>query len=218
MTNSRCTLYSINSAIFCLGVFLITTSIMIRADPVFYQFNLHLDLGRYYVACYLSIASGIILIFISFIGCFGVSLQKHHFFLLYCVLAGVCVSFGIAVCSLVWKLTSNEQSVNALRLEIMEHIQRRYDTDLSYRFLEILQNKLICCGAESERDYGDREWVPCPIETITQPQGCAVSLQNSLDVKSGILGGLNILAMVLQLLSIFIWFTGETGPYKMIKS
>ncbi|XP_053210250.1 tetraspanin-2A-like [Panonychus citri] len=218
MTNARCALYSANSAILCLGVILITTSIMIRADPVFYQFTRHLELDRYYIACYLSISSGIILIFVSFIGCVGVSLQKHHFFLLYCALVVVCVSLGIAVCSLVWKLTNNDQSINTLRLEILEHIQRRYDTDLSYRFLEVLQNKLTCCGAESERDYGDREWVPCPIESTTHPQGCAESLQSSLDVKSGILGGLNILAMSLQLLSVFIWFTGETGPYKMIKS
>ena len=73
----------------CLGVILITTSIMIRADPVFYQFTRHLELDHYYIACYLSISSGIILIFVSFIGCVGVSLQKHHFFLLVSIINGI---------------------------------------------------------------------------------------------------------------------------------
>ncbi|XP_074601687.1 uncharacterized protein LOC141855505 [Brevipalpus obovatus] len=218
MARTESLVCSLNLLLMLTGVALIVVSVAIRTDSVFRLFVKFLDLDRYYVACYLSISSGIILLALPFIACFGLALQKHYLFIVYCFISMITISLHIASCSLVWKVTESEQFHNSLRLEISEHINSRYEYPLSYEFVETLQSELQCCGAESYRDYPTKSVTSCRYDVPEEPKGCAEAMQTYLRIRSALIGSLSIVSLFIQVLVLFIWYTGNTIAYKIIKS
>lgn len=72
-----------------LGASLLTISIIIRTDDALYEYGKALELDRYYTACYICMAIGVLLIVLSFIGCLGAAVESP------CILVFVSIRYDL---------------------------------------------------------------------------------------------------------------------------
>jgi hypothetical protein len=165
------------------------------------------SLNRYYTASYIVIACGALLVIFGFIGCLGASEESPCMILMYNAVTILCICLEITACVLVWRLAGGDEMQDVYERDIMYHINLRNENAASRRFLDLIQLKLECCGAETFVDYrkmGQDIPLSCNSDRTNNVhiRSCAEMLRRSMEVRGAYIGGISISLMILQLMTL----------------
>jgi len=200
-------LFAFNFLIWTFGGSLLAIGIWIRSDGGLWEYMQALDIGRYYSACYLIMTAGCLLLIIGFLGCLGAACESPCILLGYCIGTLICMVMEIAACVLVWKIAGGDKLESQLTWEIMEHIKNRTLSDKSRRFLDLIQLKLECCGADTFVDYrnlGQDIPLSCNSDRTNNVhiRSCGEMLRRYLEIRGAYIGGISIGLLMLQIMTV----------------
>ncbi|XP_054153918.1 CD9 antigen-like [Oppia nitens] len=216
-------LFAINFIVWTLGAILLGVAIWVRGDGGLWEYTDNLDIERYYIACYLCMAAGAVILVIGFIGCLGAAMESPCMLIVYFALTAVAIILQIAATVLVWKIAGGDRLQRVLSDELKWHIDRRNTDETSRRFLDLIQLKLDCCGAETFLDYQKVNQdipVSCNSERTNniQIRSCGENLRRFLEIRGGAIGGICVALILVEVGSIiftmclFFAMKQETKP------
>lgn len=190
-----------------MGAGLLAIAIWVRGDPGLWEFVQALDIKHYYSACYIAMAVGVLLLVFGFIGCLGAATESPCMIISYAAVTIICVVLEISACVLVWRVAGGDRLQWVLSKEIMTHVESRIHSDYSRRFLDLIQLKLECCGAETYVDYrklGQDIPLSCNSDRTNNVhiRSCGEMLRRNLEVRGAYIGGLSVSLMMLQALAL----------------
>jgi len=190
-----------------LGAGLLAVSIWVRGDPGLWEYVQALDIKHYYAACYVCMAAGILLLLFGFIGCLGAATESPCMILSYVAVTVLCLVLEIAACVLVWRVAGGDQLQWVLSKEIKLHVENRIHSDFSRRFLDLIQLKLECCGAETYVDYrnlGQDIPLSCNSDRTNNVhiRSCGEMLRRMLEIRGAYIGGISVSLMMLQAMAL----------------
>ena len=190
-----------------MGAALVAVGIWVRSDGGLWEFVQALDIKHYYTACYLVMTAGTLLLIFGFVGCLGAATESPFLIISYSVVLAVCILFEVAACILVWRTAGGDQLQYVLSKDIMRHVEARIHDDFSRRFLDLIQLKLECCGAETYIDYrklGQDIPLSCNSDRTNNVhiRSCGEMLRRNLEVRGAYIGGLSVGLMMMQLLTL----------------
>ncbi|XP_074597713.1 CD9 antigen-like [Brevipalpus obovatus] len=202
-------IFAFNFLIWGLGASLLTISVIIRTDDALYEYGKALELDRYYTACYICMAIGVLLIVLSFIGCLGAAVESPCILVFYVLVTGICIALEVAVCVLAWKTAGGEALQRELTEQMLGHIEnyQNPETDDSRRFMDLIQYRLECCGARDRLDFqklGFPDPQSCSNERTNNIniRSCGENLRRYLERRGGALGGISMGLVLLHLFSL----------------
>jgi len=200
-------LFAFNFLIWTFGGALLAIGIWIRADGGLWEYMQALDLNRYYSACYLIMATGLLLLLLGFVGCLGAATDSPVILLGYCAGTLLCIAFEIAACVLVWQIAGGDALEDTLSNQITWHIENRNLEDKSRRFLDLIQLKLECCGSKTFVDYrnlGQDIPLSCNSDRTNNVhiRSCGEMLRRYLEIRGAYVGGICIGLLMLQIMTI----------------
>ncbi|CAG2104943.1 unnamed protein product [Medioppia subpectinata] len=200
-------LFAINFIVWTLGAILLGIAIWVRGDGGLWEYTDNLDIERYYFACYICMTAGALILIIGFLGCLGAAMESPCMLLAYFILTGIVVVLQIAATVLVWKIAGGDRLQSVLSRDIKWHIDHRPTDDRSRRFLDLIQLKLDCCGAETFLDYEKvQQDIPasCNSERTNniQIRSCGEMLRRFLEVRGGAIGGICVALILVEVGSI----------------
>lgn len=135
------------------------------------------------------------------------SYQQHAF------LAFVAIVCEITLIVFIWQIPGGDRLQNELSFELKYHIDMMEFNARSRNFLDLIQLKLQCCGAYSFVDYKNM-MIPVPqscsndLTNNINYRSCGEMLRRYLEIRGGIMGGLSLALILLQLIA-----TGVSGVY-----
>ena len=190
-----------------LGAGLTASAIWIRSDGPLWEYVQALDIIRYYNACYVAMAAGILLVIFGFIGCLGAATESPIMLTMHNVVMIICIILEIAACALVWSTAGGDELQRVLSQQIKVHVEKRVTSEFSRRFLDLIQLHLECCGAETYVDYRKlNQDIPlsCNNERTNNVhiRSCGEMLRRKLEVRGAFLGGIAVSLMMLQSLTL----------------
>ncbi|KAI1281870.1 CD9 antigen [Halotydeus destructor] len=202
-------LFAFNFLIWVFGIVLISVGIWIRSDGDLWEFIIAMEnsLGRYYSASYLVIICGTLLIIFGFLGCLGASEESPCVILLYNAVTILCIILEVAAIIVVWRVAGGETMEEMYAKDIMWHIHQRNESPASRRFLDLIQLKLECCGAETFVDYrklGQDIPLSCNSDRTNNVhiRSCSEMLRRSMEVRGGYIGGFSAGLIILQIITL----------------
>jgi len=107
---------------------------------------------------------------------------------------------------LVWRLPGGDRLQAELAYELKYHIEVMEYSAKSRNFLDLIQLKLQCCGAESFVDYKNMK-LPVPqscsniLTNNINYRSCGEMLRRYLEIRGGVMGGLSLSLVLLQLIT-----------------
>lgn len=107
---------------------------------------------------------------------------------------------------LVWRLPGGDRLQYELSRDIEVHINKMEFEANSRNFLDLIQLKLQCCGAGSFVDYKTKN-MPVPqscsndLTNNINYRSCGEMLRRFLEIRGGVLGGLGLMAALMQVLT-----------------
>jgi len=217
-------IFAINFLIWTLGAILLGVAIWVRGDGGLWEYTDNLDIERYYYACYICMTAGALILIIGFLGCLGAAMESPCMLLAYFIITVIILVLEITATVLVWKIAGGDRLQNVLSNDIKWHIdQRPYNQD-SRRFLDLIQLKLECCGAESFLDYQKvQQDIPaaCNNERTNNIniRSCGEMLRRFLEVRGGAIGGICVALILVKLgaiiftICLFFAMKQETKEY-----
>lgn len=106
----------------------------------------------------------------------------------------------------VWRLPGGDRLQSELAYELKYHIEFMEYSARSRNFLDLIQLKLQCCGAESFVDYKNMK-LPVPqscsndLTNNINYRSCGEMLRRYLEIRGGIMGGLALALSLLQVIT-----------------
>jgi len=197
-------IFAINFIIWTLGAVLLGVAIWVRGDGGLWEYTDNLDIERYYFACYICMTAAALILIVGFLGCLGAAMESPCILLSYFIITACVVILEIAATVLVWKIAGGDRLQNVLSNEIKWHIERRNYDDGSRRFLDLIQLKLECCGAETFLDYQKASQdIPASCNSDRTNniniRSCGEMLRRFLEVRGGAIGGVCVSLILVQL-------------------
>lgn len=203
-------LFLMNFIIWAMGGAILGIAIWIRADSDFWEYHQSLNIPQYYQACYVAITLGVIILIIGFFGCCGAALDSPCMLFTYLVIMAIVVLMELSAAGLVWKHGDGDKFQKFLTDSIKERIDRAVQGDgASYRFVDLLQLHLECCGGYDKNDYNlDNIPQSCSSDRTNNVfiHGCGENIRRYLEQKAGAVGGIALGLVLIQILAII--FTG----------
>ncbi|XP_015788823.1 CD9 antigen [Tetranychus urticae] len=200
-------IFGFNFVTWCLGATLLTVGIIIRTDDTLYEYTKALEIQRYYISTYICMAIGALIIIISFIGCLGAAVESPCLLAFYVFITGICMALEVTCCVLVWKTAGGEALQAELTEQMLNHI-RMFNTNLdSKRFMNLIQYRLVCCGARDRLDYenyGLDDPASCSSERTNNIniRSCGENLRRYLEKRGGAIGGISVGLLLLHIFSL----------------
>lgn len=203
-------IFTINFIIWAMGAAILGIAIWIRADSDFWEYHQSLQIPQYYQACYVAIALGTVILIIGFFGCCGAALDSPCMLFTYFVIMVVVVLLELTAAGLVWKHGDGDKFQKFLTDSIKFQIDKAVGGDgVSYRFVDLLQLHLECCGGYDKNDY-HLDYIPqsCSSDRTNNVfiHGCGENIRRYLEQKAGTIGGVALGLVLVQILSLI--FTG----------
>jgi len=197
-------LFAINFLIWTLGAVLLGVAIWVRGDGGLWEYTDNLEIERYYNACYICMTAAALILILGFLGCLGASMESPCMLLAYFVIIAIAVILQVTATVLVWKIAGGDALQNRLSEEMKWHIDRRPFDDNSRRFLDLIQLKLECCGAETFLDYQKvRQDIPASCNSDRTNniniRSCGENLRRFLEVRGGAIGGINVALILVEI-------------------
>ncbi|CAL1289475.1 unnamed protein product [Larinioides sclopetarius] len=188
-----------------LGIVLLAISIWIRVDPEFWQYETTLNVDNFHAVCVMFIVASFIVLVVGFLGCFGAATERRWLLITYMAIFAVVFLVQLAALVIMWSAPYSKTITKELEKQIQQQIDSRYVDDSSRRFVDFIQNHLECCGATSQLDYKGA-YLPnsCKDENTGNvfPSGCATKMLAYLRSKAGLVGGVALPILFIQLLAL----------------
>lgn len=190
-----------------LGAGSLGVAIWVRSDGGLWEYMQALDIKHYYTACYIVMAVGILIMIFAFVGCLGAATESPFLILCYSAVIILCIILEIAACVLVWRTAGGDELQRILSLDIKRHVENRIYDDFSRRFLDLIQLKLECCGAETFVDYrklGQDIPLSCNSDRTNNVhiRSCGEMLRRLLEIRGAYIGGLSVGLIMLQIMTL----------------
>lgn len=190
-----------------LGAGLLAVGIWVRSDGPLWEYVQALDIIRYYNACYIIMTVGVLLLIFGFIGCLGAATEGPCLLSMYNVIMIICIILEIAACALVWSPAGGDNLQRELSRQIRYHVENRISSDVSRRFLDLIQLHLECCGAEAYVDYRNlNQDIPMSCNSARTNnihiRSCGEMLRRKLEIRGAFIGGFSVSLMMLQVMSL----------------
>ncbi|KAG8188580.1 hypothetical protein JTE90_007186 [Oedothorax gibbosus] len=188
-----------------LGMVLLSLSIWILVDPAFWEFESALDVDSFPAVCIMLIVSAIVILVVAFLGCFGAATEKRWILVMYIGIFGVVFLLELAAVVIMWSAPYSKTIQAELEKQLTHQINDRSEGDASRKFMDFTQNYLQCCGSTGAWDYkGVAAPNSCQDETTGNiySVGCANKMLAYLRSKAGILGGIALPILLVQLLAL----------------
>ena len=118
-------------------------------------------------------------------------------------LALIAIVCEITLLVFVWRLPGGDRLQAELSYELKYHIEMMEYSARSRNFLDLIQLKLQCCGAESFVDYKNMK-LPVPqscsndLTNNINYRSCGEMLRRYLEIRGGVMGGLAMALVLLQ--------------------
>ncbi|KAF8786205.1 Tetraspanin-2A like protein [Argiope bruennichi] len=188
-----------------LGLVLLSISIWIRADPEFWQYENTLRVDNFEAVCVMFIIASFIVFVVGFLGCFGAATERRWLLITYMAVFAIVFLVQLAALVIMWSAPYSKTITKELEKQIQEQIDARYADDSSRKFVDFVQSHLECCGSTSQLDYkGDYLPNSCKDENTGNvfPAGCSSKMLAYLRSKAGIVGGIALPILLIQLLAL----------------
>lgn len=197
-------LFGFNFLVTILGIAILAISIWIRVDPEFWEYESTLKVDNFNSVCVMFIVTAIIMLIIGFLGCFGAASERRWMLILYIVIFGIIFLIELAALVLMWRAPYSKTISDELQKQLRVQIKERRTDDSSRYFMDFIQDHLECCGAESSADYDEEAPHSCQDKATgtIYPVGCATKMLTYLREKAGIVGGIALPILLLQLLAL----------------
>lgn len=214
-------LFSFNIVFWLAGLAAVGVGIWMIFDPG--RFNEFLGKYTFTIPASILIATGLFVTFVGFCGCWGAIRENKCMLGTYftMLLLVFCAEVAAGVLGFLYRDKIQDEVTNEARLVI----QTKYgmgDTDIDHA-VDLLQEKLECCGAKNNGDYATSKWKTeviknsdkyVPESCCSDSTKCITSTQEALVYKVGcidelityskdnlmILGGIGIGLACVQLL------------------
>ncbi|XP_015930690.1 23 kDa integral membrane protein [Parasteatoda tepidariorum] len=198
-------LIGFNGFLTTLGLVLLSLSIWIYADAEYTQLETKLNVDNFKTVCILFIVASLIVIFVGFLGCFAAVTERRWLLIAFIGIFGIIFVVEIGAVVLMWSAPYSKTITRELEKQIKLQIDSRPIDDSARYFTDFIQSHLQCCGSLSPKDYGEND-VPnsCDSEVngLAYQEGCAAKMLSYLRSKAGIVGGIALPILLLQLLAL----------------
>jgi len=197
-------IFFINFLLWSFGITLIGVAIWVRGDGGLWEYTDNMDIGRYYWATYLCLAAGALILIVGLLGCLGAATENPCMLMTYFAIMVLVIVLEITATVLVWKIAGGDRLQRVLSGEMKWHMERRPYDPKSRRFLDLIQLKLECCGAESFLDY-DNMWQDKPASCNNDRtnniniRSCGEMLRRFLEIRGGAIGGVCMALLLIEI-------------------
>lgn len=198
-------LFGFNAFISLLGLALLIVTIWVRVDPEFWEYETTLDVDNFHTVCAMLIVSSLVVLVVGVLGCMGAVSEQRWMLILYMTLFGLIFLIELAAIVIMWYAPYSSTITSELEKQIRKQIEERPSDDSSRYFMDFIQEHLHCCGSTSVKDYAASDTPnSCmdPRSGYMYPAGCAKKMLSYLRSKAGIVGGLSLPILLVQLLAL----------------
>lgn len=221
MLSSRATLVILNTFFFLFGCCTLAIGLWSQYDKEFSSLWDSLEIGKIIdsrnlnAARLLLIISGIMSVFVSFIGLYG-SLAKDRCFLsAYCLLMGIILLLEIAAAAVLMSYRSDAKEKLFIGLNrTVEAINKNQDK-VALNVMNTIQTFFKCCGVEKASDYLDlTNMTSCEApdskkdHRIYYQTGCYNAISTFIDTHLPLLLGLTIILISFQIFCLLVSIKG----------
>ncbi|RWS03507.1 CD9 antigen-like protein [Dinothrombium tinctorium] len=208
----------LNILLLLIGLTMIGIGIWLRVDPKMYEPTNYIGTQSFIIAAWILMFTGLFVVIISFFGCFGAANDSAGMLCIYFAVMSILVALEIACVVLSSAHGFDETLEKYVTEQVLLNVQQRYFNDNAKEFLDFVQVKLVCCGAESFNDYyryGQDVPISCGAvrSNYINREGCGRVMRKFYELRAGIVIGLCVLAAIFQLGSII----GAISVYCAIK-
>jgi len=203
--------FATNFILWALGVAILGVAIWVRSDSGLWVYADNMSITRYYVACYICLVVGAIILIIGFAGCIGAARESSTLMYAYFVVCAILIALEVTAAVLVWRIPGGDRLQRELGTEFRWHMEQRLYNDHSRDFLDLIQLKLECCGAETMLDYRKmHQDIPAscnnPRTNNINIRSCAEMLRRYLEKRGGAIGGVCMGLILVKLGAFFFTF------------
>jgi len=209
---NKCVKYLVflfNFLVFVIGIVILglTISVLV-SSPVkeYFQAILNqntdgVDLNSMNIALYVLIAIGALLMLTGFLGCCGAWCENtcllSLFFSIILILFVAELACGIAI------LVNKDQFKSTTFTAIADQMGKYNSLDQDAKnAIDNMQTKYDCCGCNNSTDYTKKsQSVPASCQLTYYNTGCCAKVWNDLESQLGIVGGVAIGILVIELLA-----------------
>lgn len=188
-----------------LGLVLLSLSIWMRVDPEFLEYESTLNVGNFRTVTVMLIIAGLVILFIGFLGCFAAATERRWMLIMYISIFGLIFLLQLAAVIIMWSAPYSKPITRELEKQIQKQVNNREIEESAVYFTDFIQSHLHCCGGISSLDYNGQETPPScqnPITGNIFEAGCASKMLAYLRSKAGILGGIALPILFIQLLAL----------------
>uniref|UniRef100_A0A0K8TKK9 Tetraspanin n=1 Tax=Tabanus bromius TaxID=304241 RepID=A0A0K8TKK9_TABBR len=142
----------VNLLFWLIGLVIVGLSIWILTDPTF-LFSMTLHINHFYVALYICLAVGALMLIVAFFGCCGAFRESQCLLIsFFCCLLVVLVA---EIAGGAWIFHNREKLDDMVRSSVKYTVQEEYGPEFTKTtsVFDTFQRQLKCCGADSPQDW-----------------------------------------------------------------
>ncbi|XP_071099933.1 CD9 antigen-like isoform X2 [Haliotis cracherodii] len=197
-------MFAFNFLFWLLGMAILAIGIWVRVDPNFSQYmDQTVSSNPTYVAAYLFIAVGCVVVVIGFFGCCGAIRESQCLLGLFFISLFIifCVLLGAGIYCVVQKDSIKDLVGDFLQKSVDDYRERQQAKEA----MDNIQKNLECCGAKTgSEDYPIATGVPETCKPVNYKRPCAEKLFKTLSSHLIIVAGVAIgIALIMILGMIF---------------
>ncbi|CAH0406653.1 unnamed protein product [Chilo suppressalis] len=178
----RCIKYMLMSV---TVIFMLTSALIISVGTSIYaifeeiQFFLQ---GHFYTPATLIIAIGVIMLFVSLFGCIGAFKESTCFINIFAVILSLVFILEVAASIAAYSLRGKIDHM--LDQTLRQNMHHYYEDEMVSEYVDFLQNRMNCCGADSYQDWA--AVIPPPgtsgivYENMTIPNSCCAQTEGKM--------------------------------------
>ncbi|XP_034948812.1 CD9 antigen [Chelonus insularis] len=185
------TLVFVNLIFWALGLSSVILASWMLVDQTF-MVSITQEQHNYYTGLYMMLAAGLLLLMVSFLGCYGAFRESQ------CLLVGFFSCLLIAVVAQIaaeaWLYTNRDHIEPLVKTAFMNTVKNEYgEIDHRTQTVDSIQSNLYCCGASGPSDWASSKFgssrsssgalsltVSSPNNVYTIPESCCRDKDESL--------------------------------------
>jgi len=214
---NKCVKYLVflfNFLVFVIGIAILALSLSIRFSNDVQKYFQKLitnsgesiNLEQMYIPLYVLAAIGSLLLLTGFLGCCGAWCENTCllalFFSIILILFVAELACGIAI--LVNKDKFKDQAFKGITTQMKKYFDAGFSQEQKDA-IDSMQKEMKCCGCNNATDYPNQKPPSCypgPVTTTSvYPEGCCTKVWNDMESQLGIVGGVAIGILVIELLA-----------------
>jgi len=197
-----------NFLFWLLGCTILGVGIWVRTEVISESVIKSSGFDYYWAAAYMVIATGVIIMAISFLGCIGTLTESPFLLSLYMITLFIIFIMESAAAAYVFSVGLEGTAMDTyFKSAFNKAINEVGYNDNARNMLDTIQSKLYCCGFNNWRDYeyfGKAVPDSCRHETSGRQfeLGCRQQVILFIEQRTGAIGGLSLSICLIQILGI----------------